>query len=56
MKKTYYKIDVNDQWWICTKEDFLSSIIEWLKDYETLTITTTEMTEKQFNKLEEFEG
>ncbi len=59
MKKTYYKIrPIQDKtYWVTTEEQFMVDIKDYLDDAENeLAISTIKMTEKEFEKLPEFEG
>lgn len=57
MKKKYYKVRVDkNEWWVSTPEDLKMNIVDWVSDYNKLTITTVFMSEEIFEKLPEYAG
>lgn len=52
--KTYIKVKPKDEdWWVCSLEDFKTSVEEWCQEFGTLTISVKRMTEDEFNKIPE---
>lgn len=56
MKKKYYKVIADkEHWWICSEQDLLNSLVEWLEEHKKLKVEIKMMTSSEFNELPEFE-